>query len=49
MHRVKLDILQIWGSNCNQNLKDSVSLIRFDDEIDRLLYPCGRYLALKNL
>ena len=48
MHRLKLDILHGWGSNCSQGLNESVKIINFEDGSDRLLYPIGKYLALKN-
>ena len=48
MHRLRLDVLHGWGSNCQNGLSDSSQLIMFEDGIDRILYPIGKYLALKN-
>lgn len=49
MSKVKLEILHGFGSNCQQSLYDSVSLISCADEQQRLLYPIGKYFALKSI
>lgn len=44
--RVKLDILHGFGSLCSQGLKSSVCVIE-DDQKKKILFPLGRYFALK--
>jgi hypothetical protein len=49
MSNIKFQILHGFGSNCHQGLYDSVSIINSSDEIMRLLYPIGKYFALKTI
>ena len=46
---IRLEIIHGFGSNCQNQLQDSVSLISFQDIQLRLLYPIGKYFALKNV
>ena len=46
---MKIDILHGFGSNCKQGFQDSVSIISHSDEQQKLLYPIGKYFALKTM
>ncbi|CAD8162078.1 unnamed protein product [Paramecium pentaurelia] len=43
--RLKLDVIQSYGSLCSAKFKDSISII--EDEQRRLLYPVGKFIAQK--
>lgn len=41
--RVKLDVIQSFGSLCSSKLKDSIAII--EDENRRLLFPVGKFIG----
>lgn len=41
--RVKLDVIQSYGSLCSQKLKDSIAIIEEDNR--RLVFPVGKFIA----
>lgn len=45
--RLKLDVVQCYGSLCSSKMKDSISII--EDENRRLVFPVGKFIAQKYL
>lgn len=43
--RLKLDLIQSYGSLCSQKFKDSIAII--EDETCRLLFPVGKFIGQK--
>lgn len=49
MHRLKLDLLHGWGSNCSQGFIDSLTLLFDENDEEVLFYLCGHYMCLTNI
>lgn len=45
--RVKLDVIQSYGSLCSMRLKNSITMV--DDEARRLVFPVGKFIGQKYL
>ena len=45
--RLKLDVVHAFGSNCSNGYRDSVAIM--EDDNRRIVFPVGKYIALKQL